>query len=186
VAGNAVDGVYWATYYNSGANMKADANTTVYKAAINGSSLTLTEIADRVINAGQAVILKSDAASIAMTTSADASAASYTDNVLEGVDVATAKADGYKYYVLSNEGATLGFYLYSGATLGANKAFIKVADTGAPEFYAFDFGGNTTGVNDVRNKTADVRDTVYNLNGQRVDKPTKGLYIVNGKKVIIK
>ena len=186
VTGNAVDGVYWATYYNSGANMKADANTTVYKAAINGSSLTLTEIADRVINAGQAVILKSDAASIAMTTSADASAASYTDNVLEGVDVATAKADGYKYYVLSNEGATLGFYLYSGATLGANKAFVKVADTGAPEFYAFDFGGNTTGVNDVRNKTADVRDTVYNLNGQRVDKPTKGLYIVNGKLVIIK
>ena len=183
VAGNAVDGVYWATYYNSAANMKADANTTVYKAAINGSSIVLTEIDDKVITAGQAVILKSTGASIAMTTSAAASADDYSGNVLEGVDAATAVDANYKYYVLSNEGSTLGFYKFAGSTLGANKAFYKTNATGAPEFFAF---GETTGMNDVRSKMADVRGEFYNLAGQRVTQPTKGLYIVNGKKVIIK
>ena len=183
VAGNAVDGVYWATYYNSAANMKADANTTVYKAAINGSSLTLTEIDDKVINAGQAVILKSTGANISMTISAAASTADYTGNALEGVDMATAVDANYKYYVLSNENSILGFYKYTGATLGANKAFIKTNATGAPEFFAF---GETTGMNDVRSKMADVRGEFYNIAGQRVAQPTKGLYIVNGKKVVIK
>lgn len=183
VAGNAVDGVYWATYYNSAANMKADANTTVYKAAINGSSLTLTEIDDKVITAGQAVILKSTGASISMIISAAASADDYSGNVLEGVDAATAVDANYKYYVLSNEGSTLGFYKFAGSTLGANKAFYKTNATGAPEFFAF---GETTGMNDVRSKIADVRGEFYNLAGQRVAQPAKGLYIVNGKKVIIK
>ena len=183
VAGNAVDGVYWATYYNSAANMKADANTTVYKAAINGSSIVLTEIDDKVITAGQAVILKSTGASISMIISAAASADDYSGNVLEGVDAATAVDANYKYYVLSNEGSTLGFYKFAGSTLGANKAFYKTNATGAPEFFAF---GETTGMNDVRSKMADVRGEFYNLAGQRVAQPAKGLYIVNGKKVIIK
>lgn len=185
IAGNAVDGVYWATYYNSAANMKADANTTVYKAAINGNSLTLTEVADKVINAGEAVILKSTGASIAMTASAAASAADYSDNALEGVDVATAVDANYNYYVLSNEGSTLGFYKYNGATLGANKAFIKVAIGGAPEFFSFNFGGETTSLREMRHEEGEMTN-VYNLSGQRVSKPTKGLYIVNGRKVVIK
>ena len=187
IAGNAVDGVYWATYYNSAANMKADANTTVYKAAINGNSLTLTEIDDKVITAGQAVILKSTGANFSMTTSAAVSAADYSDNALEGVDVATAVSAGFKYYVLSNENSTLGFYHYTGATLGANKAFIKVLDDStAPSYLSFNFGSETTDIAGVRCKTADVRSNVYNLAGQRVMQPTKGLYIVNGKKVVIK
>lgn len=187
VAGNDVEGVYWATYYNSAANMKADANTTVYKAAVNGSSLTLTEIDDKVINAGEAVILKSTGANVSMITQAAASVDDYSGNALEGVNVATAPAGGYKYYVLSNEGSTLGFYHYTGATLGANKAFIKVADAGgAPAFYAFDFSGEATGINTLNVKRGTWNGEVYNLAGQRVAQPTKGLYIVNGKKVVIK
>ena len=46
--------------------------------------------------------------------------------------------------------------------------------------------GNTTGVNDVRSKMDDVRGEYYNLAGQRVAQPTKGIYISNGKKVIVK
>ena len=180
-----VGDAYWVTYYNSGANFKADANTTVYKAAINGSSLTLTEIADKVITAGQAVILKSTGANITLALQADASAADYSDNVLEGVDEATAVAAGFKYYVLSNENSTLGFYRYAGATLGANKAFVKVVDAGAPAYFSFNFGGGTTSLREMRNEEGEMRN-VYNLSGQRVAQPTKGLYIVNGKKVVVK
>lgn len=184
VAGNNVGDVYWATYYNSAANMKADANTTVYKAAVNGSTVTLSEIVDKVITAGEAVILKSTGASIAMTVSAAASADDYSGNVLEGVDAATAVAVGFKYYVLSNESSTLGFYRYTGAILGANKAFYKTNATDAPEFFAF---GETTGIGaSLVNREERIVNSVYNLAGQRVAQPTKGLYIVNGKKVVIK
>ena len=189
VAGNAVDGVYWATYYNSAANMKADANTIVYKAAVNGSSLTLTEIADKVINAGEAVILKSTGASIAMTTSAAVSANSYSGNDLEGVDVATAVDANYNYYVLSNVGSTLGFYKYNGTTLGANKAFIKTNAktnaTSAPEFIVFN-DGNTTSIRETLSVPNAKQNAYFDLQGRRVVQPTKGLYIVNGKKVVIK
>lgn len=183
VAGNDVDGIYWATYYNSAANMKADANTIVYKAAINGSSITLTEIDDKVINAGEAVILKSTGANISMTISADASTADYTGNALEGVDVATTVDANYKYYVLSNEGA-LGFYKYNGTTLGDNKAFIKTAVAPARGFFTFD---DTTGISTVANRQMSNANTlIFDLQGRRVVQATKGLYIVNGKKVILK
>ena len=43
-----------------------------------------------------------------------------------------------------------------------------------------------TGIANVRSKMEDVRGDYFNLNGQRIAQPTKGLYIVNGKKVIVK
>ena len=46
-------------------------------------------------------------------------------------------------------------------------------------------GSGTTGMNEVRSMTPDERCEVFDLQGRRVAKPAKGLYIVNGKKVII-
>jgi hypothetical protein len=46
--------------------------------------------------------------------------------------------------------------------------------------------GETTGIDDVRSQMSDVRGEYYNMNGQRVNQPAKGVYVVNGKKVIIK
>ena len=46
--------------------------------------------------------------------------------------------------------------------------------------------GNTTGVADINRETITNNCSFFNLAGQRVAKPTKGLYIVNGKKVVIK
>ena len=183
VAGNNVEGIYWSSYYNSAVNMKADANTIVYKAAISGSSLVLSEIADKVINAGEAVILKSTSSSTTLTPQAAASAGDYTGNVLEGVDVATAKQAGYEYYVLSNASG-LGFYHYTGSTLGANKAFVKVSS--APAHGFFDLDESTTGIRSIASEQQSSANQYYNLNGQRVNVNHKGLYIVNGKKVIIK
>jgi hypothetical protein len=44
----------------------------------------------------------------------------------------------------------------------------------------------TTGIADVRSKMSDVRGDFFDLQGRRVSQPVKGLYIVNGKKVVIK
>ena len=48
------------------------------------------------------------------------------------------------------------------------------------------FGGNTTGIAELKTLRKVEDNNFYNLNGQRVSQPKKGLYIVNGKKVIIK
>ena len=166
--------------------MLAPEGVTVYKATHSGSSLSLTEISDRIITAGKAVILKKETAgSIILSVAASASAGDYSDNSLQGVDKATARgtAPEVKYYTLANGSKGLGFYKYTGATLAANKAYIMTAPSNASE-YLFSLDGETTGVNDVRSKKDDVRGDYYNLNGQKVPNPTKGLYIVNGKKVI--
>ena len=68
-ANEGASGEYWATYYNANATQgfTADANTTVFQVALTGSQLTMTEVANREIPAGKAVILKSSSSTITLT-----------------------------------------------------------------------------------------------------------------------
>ena len=71
-------------------------------------------------------------------------------------------------------------------TMKGFRAYFKVPGTTAARTLNFTIGDETTGVSDVRSKISDIRDKYYNLSGQRVKNPSNGLYIVNGKKVVIK
>ena len=175
---------YWSSYYNSAAHLKADDNTTVYKASLSGTTVTLTEITDKVITAGQAVLLmKTTADPVELTPCATGSTDDYSGNDLEGVDEDTAKEPSFDYYVLSYQNSKLSFYKYSGTTLGANKAFFKISANSSREF--FDILGGTTSIEGLKNGRIEEL-KFYDLNGRRVENPTKGIYIVNGKKVVIK
>lgn len=185
---NAAGGANWLTFYNQNYDFTADANTQVFKAALSEDKLTLTElITDQIVTKNNAVILKSTASPIVMTLTSTASGNDFSSNSLEGVSDAaglTAANPSTTYVLNYKESTGVGFYkLASGKTLGVGKAYLTYSGSGAPSFLGFD---ETTGMNDVRCKTEDVRGEYYNLNGQRVAQPTKGLYIVNGKKVVIK
>ncbi len=83
------------------------------------------------------------------------------------------------------------YYPQAGAHIGAFRAYFELRNglTAASitnARLAFDDEEETTSMVDVRGKMADGRSDIYNLNGQKVLNPTKGLYIVNGRKVIIK
>ena len=113
-----------------------------------------------------------------------ASAASVGTNLLLVSD-GTVKGD--KLYALAKKGdpAVVGFYkVKNTVTIPAGKCYLNT-NTNAPEYLAFSFG-EATGVNTVQGSGFKVNGQVYNLAGQRVAQPTKGLYIVNGKKMIIK
>ena len=89
-------------------------------------------------------------------------------------------------YILFTDGK---FYrIETGTAVPVGKAYLHCTSdpttAGAPSL-SIDFGG-TTGIDEVRGKMEDVRGEYYNLAGQRVAQPTKGLYIVNGRKVVIK
>ncbi len=193
---NAVEGTFagnWCTYYNSNANVQVDDNTTIYTiSATSGSTATLHEVSGKIIKAGEGVILKSTASPIDLTyTSTAATDADYEGNLLAGVDAQTTiSSSAYAskvIYTLANESG-LGFYKYSGSTLAANKAFLALdaAPSGARGFtFTFD-EGETTGMKDVRSDMEEGRGEYYNLNGQRIAHPTKGLYIKDGKKIMVK
>ena len=88
-------------------------------------------------------------------------------------------------YVLNYKAATgVGFYkLKASGTIGANKAFLTYPAS-AREFFLFD---ETTSISEeLRVKSEEFASAVvFDLQGRRVQNPTKGLYIVNGKKVFI-
>ena len=181
-ANEGAPGEYWATYYNNEKGFTADANTTVFKAALTGSQLTMTEVAGKEIPAGKAVILKSTAATITLTPAT--TTATLEGNALQGT--ATAITNPGNAYVLNKKNGVVGFYkLSSTGTIGVNKAYlIYDGGAGAREFFLFD---ETTGIISVNGSGLMVNgsDGCYDLQGRRVANPTKGLYIVNGKKVFI-
>lgn len=120
------------------------------------------------------------------------------NNTLEGTDEATPLTDApdYYYYGLSlnadGDEGSVGFYWMNptGAafTNGAHKAYLKLAKANfspSMAMSAFPFNGSATGIDQIATG-ADTTKTVYDLSGRRVNKAIKGIYIVNGKKVLVK
>ena len=113
-----------------------------------------------------------------------------TDNCFVGTltDITTlATADGnYKNYILNNKDGNVGFYWANGQKVGAHRAYAHVLtpNSGSTQSFISINPGEESGIENVSNSAAE--DNVYDLQGRRVAQPQKGLYIVNGKKVIIK
>ena len=89
----------------------------------------------------------------------------------------------YDHYVLTGKNF---YWAAEPGTIPANRCWIQLAkDAGAPAQLAIVFEGGTTGINNVERGALNV-EGCYTLDGRRVANPTSGLYIINGKKVILK
>lgn len=71
------------------------------------------------------------------------------------------------------------------ATVAAGRAYLTLTSATAP-WFSLDGDGETTGISEVRGANDEFGSVFYDLSGRRVDNPTKGVYIVNGRKVVIK
>ena len=180
---NEVDDAYWWTYYTDEHNTKFDANTTVYTATLNADnkSVVLNEVWDRLVPSGQAVILKTvkDKPLIYLSTEEDGWG-NFSANDLKGTT--EEKATDGTVYTLAAEGGNLGFYRYTGETLAARKAYLVIEGGSGARYIGF-AGSEATAITDVAAESA-AENTVYDLQGRRVSEPQKGLYIVNGKKIV--
>ena len=156
---------------------------TAYEATIDGTTVAFNE-GDKVFAAGEGILLKGSEG--AYTIPVIASATANTNNKLVGV-LADTEVTDTGIFVLMNGNNGVGFYKTKSAfTVGAHTAYLpaQAGGNGARDFIGID-DNTTTGVNSIDNGQWTI-DNVYNLNGQRVNNAKKGLYIVNGKKVVIK
>ena len=90
-----------------------------------------------------------------------------------------------QYYGLS--GAN--FVKVNAGTVKAGKALLPASaltSSGDIRAYTFVFVDPTTGITETQNVSAEEFGTIFNLAGQRISQPQKGVNIINGKKVLVK
>ncbi len=182
---------YYASTLGSKPRFRADSNTTVYKAKQkDASTLTLTSISDRSFPDATGVVLKSTSNEIVLHYTDYPLVGDFSDNILEGTNEDMAVGSD-TYYVLGLSGGNIGFYEFTGTTLAAHKAYIpETSIVGlTSRGLTMEEENETTSLSEeLRMKSEDSAAATewYTLDGRRVDNPTKGIYIRNGKKVIIK
>lgn len=184
------DGI--ATYSNGSKNVQISDCAELkayYASAVAAGSVTLTEIS--CIPANQGAIVKGAAGTYTVKVGGEGWEALSDKNYLkpsnDGTNVA-ASTEGKYHYIFAKKGeGTPSFYkLTANHTLAAHKAYLETATniTPAGARVALIFSDDeTTGINNVN---VNHNDNWYDLQGRRVAQPQKGLYIVNGRKVVIK
>ena len=154
--------------------------------SVSGTAITFSQI-DKHVKAGTGILLKGTANSTIDLNILPVGGATLTDNKLVGITTATAVNDNEYYGLSGNE-----FKKVNAGTVPAGKALLPasvVNNVSGNARLSFVFEGDdaTTGISTMHNSEFIMHNEVYNLNGQRVNDMKKGgLYIMNGKKVIVK
>ena len=161
--------------------------------AISGNTVTFSKV-EKVPANTPLFLTAAEAVSVDVPV-LDGEAETVTTNYLKGsATEATVldPTDAATYYIYGVNNDVAGFYKLAGESgtisSAAGKAYLEVPAGLAPSFLNISFGGEVTAISTVRGSGLKTQgtDIYYNLAGQRVAQPTKGLYIVNGKKVVYK
>ena len=147
---------------------------------MTASEVTAEEVTEAVA-ANTGLILVATAADSynipVAATGTDISASNLLKAAVAATEVAADEAYGLK------DGK---FHKLNAGTISAGKAYLLADDIAKAPELTINFGGEATGIADVRGKMEDVRSDFFDLQGRKVANPTKGLYIQNGRKVILK
>jgi hypothetical protein len=201
--------VVTATYENSAWIISADAyvsvttNSSGYATFVSGAPLTISgatayyatdkgngsATAHAITNpaANTPMLLKGTKADVDKTETLEFKvAATGTDNpgasnaFHAGTGTLDATDGGGYNYILKGDA----FYLANSNNVATNKAYLKLTQPAQGRALKF-FDNEETGISAITSTMEDCK-TCYNLNGQRIANPSKGLFIRNGKKVLIK
>ena len=190
----------YATFY-APVEVEIPENVKAYYIAlegINGNNVTLTQIED-VIPANTAVILEGEAGEYTFNVSETNAAVS--GNLLKGTVINTNIIG--QAYVLGIVEGEVGLYKtqMSNVTLSNASGTVSVFKNNAYKAYlpasavpatannaasfSFRFEGGTTGISEVKGENGEVK-AIYDLTGRQVNAVERGIYIINGKKVLVK
>ena len=207
---------YWATFSNLKndvtLSVPSDRTLNVYNATVSGGKMTLTQRNDYQVAKEEGVLLKTDGEYVnAKANETNELAKASSDLVATPAEAQIVTENGYILYRLTyNDAKTkagLGFYLgvvnnsSDGTSLKATpgKAYLKVSENAAKapssaaltRSFVFGGGSETTGIDGITIMGTDVQrhgtiEGIFDLQGRKISKPTKGIYIKNNKKVIIR
>lgn len=175
--------VGYATYCSSAAlDFTGITTLTAYTASKdNNTNAIIFNKVEGKVPANTGLLVSGETTNVPVCASADP-----VDNLLVGVTTETVK-DANTIFVLMNGSKGIGFYKNSNAfTLRANSAYLPaeaVGTAGARAFIGFD--DETTGIAEVNTQKEDAK-RMFDLQGRKVTKAAKGLYIVDGRKVVVK
>lgn len=159
------------------------AGVKAYYVSAKGTEATMTAIDAQAIPANQGVILTSESGVAAtMVPAASETAATITGNQLGHSAGAARSLTAGEGYILGTGTEGTAFYPCKAGSLPINKAYLLGNGESA---IVMNFGNAVTGINTIA-APASAKAPIFDLSGRRVVKATKGLYIQNGKKVIVK
>ena len=172
----------YATKYN--VEVPNDENVKVMTVKVNddNSTITLNDVAaGTVIPANTGILVKADQGNHNFVVTSKEGTELTNNNLV----AATADVTSYgaTFFALTKMDTKVGFAVVNnGVKIPAGKAYLEVPGKTAAKFFSLD--GEATGINSV--KTAKADGAYYTLEGVKTTKPVKGLYIHNGKKIVVK
>ena len=190
-----IKSVRFATFYAPVAVVIPDGVTAYYMTSegVKENSISMTGIENGVIPANTGVILEGEEGTYSFAITGDVGA--IENNLFTGT-VAAEYITEDAYVLAAPEGNNLGLYKASLNQVGntafknnSHKAYLPASVIEGTEGqgssgFRFDFGG-TTAIEDVEVEEAEAK-AIYDLQGRKVENPTKGIYIINGNKVLVK
>ena len=161
-----------------------------YKAKVSGNDVALTRVGQ--VPAGEGVLLRATNTLTENTTfdiPVASTVTSWSDNdFIPGTGESVATQNGSNYnYILNKVNGVVGFYKAAGNTVATNRAYLSTTATPGARGMVMTFDDDATSIvcleDEALNHSQET--VVYDLQGRRVNGDVKkGLYIVNGKKVI--
>lgn len=157
----------------------------VYTAKVEDNQINLTQVeAGKVLKAGTGYVVAGNENSYEFAlTNKDAD--DIADNDLKVAGEGLTATANTKYYVLTKRAGGVGFgKVANNVKIPVGKCYIDLTDTASKATF-LSFGGETTGISNMEAAKANANE-YFSLQGVKTMKPNKGIYIHNGKKVIIK
>lgn len=182
-----VTSVSYATYVSSLPLDYTDTDIKAYTAKVNTSTGVVTLSQINKVPANTPVVLYKDggATENVPVCFSDTDTPEESD-LVAGTGEAIATTDGTNYNYILNNVSGIGFYKAAGQTVATNRAYLHTTyNVAAAARMVMVFADEAAGITNNLRETADTN-RYFDLQGRSVAQPKSGLYIVNGKKVIIK
>ena len=186
----AIDDEHYATFI-APFDVEIPANVAAYTVSSikeDGETLQMDELTGTIPANTPVVLYSNDIVNETVTGIRTTQETTYTHGLLTGVY--TEREAPIGSYVLQNQYDKVAFYYVEGwwsqPTIKANQAYLTVPEAnGVNAFYFGNDDDETTGIQATVSERAN-KAVIYDLTGRRVEKAVKGMYVIDGKKVMVK
>ena len=178
----------WHTFVAPGHNL--DFSTTNVKAfkiveIVKGNTTYARTEPVNVVPADQAVVVRSENGAGTYQIPVTQSTATFSDNLLKATLSPLTVTEENSIYCIAFQNEVSGFFPAAvGTTIPKNNGYLDLSDSNVkPAYILFEGDDDPTSLKDI-NDLKDSKDLIYNLAGQRLNKPQRGINIIGGKAVL--